>query len=117
MKTLETIDFKIWGNVVPNKQNSSIKAYFNKELVFDQKIYKDTFKIEFSKICSFQKHQLIIFPLDFSYFVIKGLSLNRAIIDDLYSNLIDYEVSPKTQAHKFEFESPYAYYLLDRISD
>lgn len=118
MKNFELLDFKIWGNLRTESNTAFVRIYFDDLLIIDKKIIEEkNFKFEFSKICSFQKHKLIVISNDYQYFSISGLQINRLFINDFNQNIIDYkEVSNLgIKIYEFNFESPYAYYFLDRM--
>ena len=118
MKNFELLDFRIWGNLRTESNNAFVRIYFNDLLIINKKLIEEKkFEFKFSKICSFQKHKLIVFSNDYQYFSINGLQINRFSINNFNQNIIDYkEVKhSNNKIYEFNFESPYAYYFLDRM--
>lgn len=125
-KNFEVIDFRIQGHINSRDNNHSIRIYFDKELVFDTMDKKinfikkqSYFDIKFSKICSFQKHELLILPINCHQFSLKQVNLNNLLINDFSFDIIEYKAeslkNSNIESHTFRFISPFAYYVLDRI--
>lgn len=119
MKKTEFLTFNI--TVVPynlrDKNTSSIKLYFNEQLIIRQPLvsYNTNLRLLFLKECAlFKKHQLHIVGENNCELKILELQINST----KFNNIEDQQLliyKKYSHMHSFEFESPYAYYFLNRI--
>ena len=119
MKKSEFLTFNI--TVLPynliDKNTSSIKLYFNEQLILRQPLvsYNYNLRLSLSKECAlFKKHQLHIVGENNCELKILELQINST----KFSNIEDQQLliyKKHSNTHSFEFESPYAYYFLNRI--
>jgi hypothetical protein len=71
------------------------------------------FQIFFYQECIFKKHQLSIFSKNnHCELEIKNFNINATNFDNLEKEQL---ISYKDNEYTFEFESPYAYYFLNRF--
>jgi hypothetical protein len=119
MKKFELIKFgmQIYTYNLKDNHPSSVKIYFNDHLVIDQPIllYNNIFRISFYEKCILhKKHQLKIVGIDHCKLKIMELSINITKFNNFETqNTITYKKDE--EVYTFEFESPYAYYFLNRI--
>lgn len=120
MKTSEFLTFSI--QVYPHNSKSNnlsvIKLYFNEQLIIKQSLskYDRELKFSFFKECIlFKKHQLSIIGADDYELKILTLQINSTKFNNFEGQQFIIYKKINSDTHIFEFESPYAYYFLNRI--
>jgi len=122
MKNSELINFSIAVSL-KKKRNSpllpTIRVYFNEEYVPDNQTlsYNKIFRFDFSRDCTFQKHRLNIIGTNNTEIRMIELKMNKLIINNFNNDLITYKELVQSKHYRFEFESPYSYYFVNKWID
>ena len=118
MKTSEFLRFNLQIYPYNPKDNNTsyIVIKFNNNIIIENPVinYNKMFQIFFYQECIFKKHQLSIFSKNnHCELLIKNFKINSTNFENLEKEqLISYK---DNDIYTFEFESPYAYYFLNRF--